>query len=372
MAFYDANSGTLDKDHSVTGVVSPYGLAVGSVGTPLSPTRILFFDGSINKTVDATQTTQSVVVGQQIQVRADPAGSGPWEVNDSEGHPAKLVGGYTTPSLGIDSSDDKSEAKVTSASLRGPSTTSFYFVTPGALPPSLYTVIYHYAGADGEPTSAVAKFEVDGPGATVTTSPTPGTFNPLPPKDDAYSFPIEFYQTRIPAKSHKGNFFWTQLVDNLIFTQVGPKGVTIVHEPVGLDNTFPYAGGLNALPILGPLVSSCYNSDTKDGPGDHLTPGYYTFDEQASFRMYLMWKWQGSAPNTIPVSLGFVPWSFEISLVMKNETLSFNANGLNQFKAGAFIPLLKNTEPEKDFPQWTSVAVNEGKNAQKITPCGPP
>lgn len=85
-----------------------------------------------------------------------------------------------------------------------------------------------------------------------------------------------------------------------------------------------------------------------------------------------MWKWQGSAPNTIPISLGFVPWSFEISLVMKKKALSFNADGPNKFEVGAFVPILNNPEPEKDFPQWTSVSVNQGEDAQTIKPCPPP
>jgi hypothetical protein len=370
--FYDANSGALDKAHSITGILSPYGLAVGAASTPLSPTRILFLDASTGKTVDATQTMQSVVVGQQIQLRADPAGSGPWEVNDSEGKPARLVKEYTTPPIPIayQSSDAKSEALVTPVNLSGPARTSFYFVTPGAIDPSIYSVIYHYTQSNGKPASAVAKFEVDGPGATVTPSPTPGIFKPLQPEANAnptYSFPIKFQLTPIAAKSHKGNFFWTQLVDNMTETQVDARGITVAHKPVGLDNTFPYAGGDPS----NHSFLNCYNSDTGDAPGEHLTPGYFSFNEQASFRMYLMWEWQSSAPNTIPVSLGFLPWSFEISLLMNGETPSIDPKGLNQFKVGAFIPILKNTEPEKDFPQWTSVAVNEG-NAQTIKPCGPP
>jgi hypothetical protein len=356
-------------------VLDPYGLAVGAATTPLSPTRILFFHGSINKTVDATQATQSVVVGQQIRLSAEPAGSGPWEVNDSENHSAKLVGGYTTPTLGIGypSSDAPSEAMVTAASLSGASSTSFYFVA-SAFAPNLYTVLYHYTGADGKASTAVAKFEVDGPGATVTPSPTPGIYKALKPVATAtvtYSFPIDFNLTQLAAKSHKGNFFWTQLVDKDIITQKVAGGTSIQPQPVGLDNTFPYAGGLNVFPYLGPLFSSCYNSNTRDEPYHHLKSGNYTWNEQSSFRMYLLWEWSGSAPNTIPVSLGYLPWSFDITVQMNGAAASLDPTGLNQFNVGSFVPILSNIVPGQDFPQWTSVAVPK-LSTDKIVPCGPP
>jgi hypothetical protein len=371
VGFYDAG-GVLDKTHSVSGVLSPYGLAVGTATTPLSPTHILFYDNSINKTVDATQSTQSVVVGQQIKLSADPVGSGPWEVIDSANHAAKLVGGYTTPTLGTGypSSDAKSEATVTPANLSGAAGALFYFVTP-----DLYTVMYHYTGADGKAATAPAKFEVDGPGATVTPSPTPGIYKPLQPVATStvtYSVPIQFYLTKVAAKSHPGNFFWTQLVDKETLTSKNTVDTTVKPEPTGLDNAFPYAGGLTVYPFVGPVFSSCYNSDTRDEPYAHLPSGNYSFNEVASFRMYLMWEWSGSAPNTIPVSLGYLPWSFNITILMNGAAASLDPSGPNQVQVGSFVPVLSNTIAGEDFPQWDSVAVPDQPNSVKITPCGKP
>jgi hypothetical protein len=326
----------------------------------------LFFDDSINKTVDATQTTQSVVVGQQIQLRADPAGSGPWEVKDSEGHPAKLVGGYTTPTLGIgyDSSDAKSEAKVTSASLSGPSTASFYFVTPSGLAP--YTVTYHYTGANGKPASAVAKFEVDGPIATkasVTTIPMAGVPTPVslynPPlpilQFHGFAFPIEFQQHATPALSHDGNFFWAQIV---LSCSIQGKP-----QPVGLDSAFPYAA-------YAKLPQGCYNTGTSDSPNVAVTRSYEgPYTAHYSFNMYLMWKWKGSAPDIIPVSLGLVHWSFSANLVQKDGVLAQNPSG--QLSAGVaqpFKPITEVPDPAEGFPQWTRVAMGTAE----ITPCGRP
>jgi hypothetical protein len=148
----------------------------GPITPPLTP-HIFFFDASKNKTVDATESPQSVEAGQRIQLFAVPAGTGitqPWAVEDSQGHPAKLVEDYTTPPIPAIPGVDAAPAFVTPATFSDPQTTTFYWVTPGTTSPNTFKVTYQYTLADGKPASVEATFEVDGPTATqnsVTTVP---------------------------------------------------------------------------------------------------------------------------------------------------------------------------------------------------------
>jgi hypothetical protein len=362
VGFYDA-SGVLDKTHSVTGVLSPYGVAVGSLATPLSPTRILFFDGSKGKTVDATAETQSVVVGQKIQVTADPVGTGPWEVTDSAGQPAKIINKYFTPPLPSAYTDTTpatyaSVTPVTSATLGVPATTSFYFVTPGTLAPSIYNVTYHFTQSNGQPTTAVAKFKVDGPVATatsVTTKPGSG-FSGLQISSASVGFPIDFMFLIKPPDSD-GYFFWTQVIDSYVINRVAQKS--------GLDSAFPYAH----------QTGECYNHDTEDNPIHHIAgPVGYTYTEKLSPTMYLMWKWTGTAPQTIPVSLGALPWSVVAHLVMTTKGLLSNpAAGPTIGYVGAFSPITSFPDVTQGFPQWAGYALNtvNGKVAP-VDKCDPP
>jgi hypothetical protein len=347
---------------------------IGPITPPLTP-HIFFFDTFKEKAVDATETPQSVFVGQKILVFALPAGSGvaqPWEVKDSQGNPAKLVAGYKTPPMPIayQSQDDPSEAIVTSASsetLSSPGAATFYWVTPGATTPGTYDVTYHYAQKDGKPASVGAKFEVDGPIATaenVTTAPAAPQTHPVNIYNLSHTIEfgtegtfatngITFNQNAIRAKKTNGYFFWTQLIS--VNQSYVINGVT--HSPpvqtLGLDNAFPFA-------------PACSSNQAVDSPSKKIPTSYSEYQQKIFASMYLMWNagnsWGKPAPNTIPVSLGFVPWFVEADVVQINGVLSPKSPPLAG-QGGAqslFVPITSNSlrDPANGFPQWDHVNVN--------------
>jgi hypothetical protein len=85
--------------------------------------------------------------------------------------------------------------------------------------------------------------------------------------------------------------------------------------------------------------------------------------------MYLMWKWDSSTPNTIPVALGFVPWNFSVSFIKQNGELVSDPNGKNFFQVGAFNPIQQIDRLDQILPQWTTVALNTDS---VIKVCEPP
>jgi hypothetical protein len=389
VSYGNLNSGAIYTNFS--GYIKVSTVTVSGPITPPKTPHIFFFDNSKGKSVDATETPQSVVAGQQIQLFVSPeptteqpptvavavstastsvpVGSGlppPWKIESSKNNPFKIVGNYTTPLL-PSAGPAAAPAFITpvdSVHSTGSVAPAFYWITPGT-----FTVAYDYTEPNGTDFTVAATFNVDGPTAKeVTTSPVAGTSNFENLNSDGYSFPIDFSQTTVPAKSHRGYLFWTQLVDSQNVTTVSSQ-IDVITGQVGLDNSFPYAGGYD--PSSTAIFSTCYNTGTRDEPYKQLKAGYYIYNQQASFRMYLMWKWQGSAPNIIPVALGFVPWSFDISVVRNGETLIFNPNAPHKIEIGSFIPILNNTEPKKDLPQWTDVALNVG-DTPTIEPCNPP
>jgi hypothetical protein len=79
-----------------------------------------------------------------------------------------------------------------------------------------------------------------------------------------------------------------------------------------------------------------------------------------------------SDPNTIPVSLGFVPWSFDISLLKKIE-LSLDPNQKNFLQVGAFKSIQQIDSPGDLLPQWITVAQNfKDGELQTVPGCDPP
>jgi hypothetical protein len=354
----------------------------GPITPPLAP-HIFFFDTFKGKTVDATETPQSVFVGQKIQLFAVPAGSGvtqPWEVKDIQGNPAKLVEGYTTPPIPIAyiSRDQNSTAIVTpvnSATFSDPTTTTFYWVTPGATTPSTYEVTYHYTKTDGKSTSVVAKFEVDGPIATaenVTTTPAAPQTHPVNIYNLSHTiefgtegiFPangITFNQNAIRPQKTNGYFFWTQLISvNGSYVINGVTHSSPV-ETLGLDNAFPFA-------------PACSSNEAVDSPSTQIPTSYSEYHQKTFASMYLMWNagnsWGEPAPNTIPVSLGFVPWFVEADVVQTNGVLSPKSPPLAG-QGGAqslFVPITSSSlpDPAKGFPQWDHPNINANSS---VKPC---
>jgi hypothetical protein len=384
--------------------------------TPKAPVpRILFLNPVTKVLVDATKSVQSVVVGERIQLFADPVGSGvsqPWEVKDSAGNAAKLVAGYQAPKIPSKYLTDKdiSVGAITpvipATTFSSPGETSFYFVTPGLQAPGTYSVFYHYTQSDGTPQFVVAQFAVDGPVAAEGSLSTIPSAAELPVKLQIHDlfglrpifghfFPsigmgpawpslpgIVFVQRATAAKSHSGYFFWAQ-VGLSEKEELFVKGKLFDSRTYTnyLDNSFPYVAGVRQISQY--LGAGCYDEDAQDSPGTLLLAGWGELYWTLSFKMCLMWKCNDPSLNTItiPVAIGSVPWSFKADVVQKDGRWTYGDRAPNT--AGATEPFSLITSPSVDvtevFPQWDNVQVNKIKNPDPsnkdntgLQPCQPP
>jgi hypothetical protein len=374
--YRNLNSGAIFTNFS--GSINVATVTVSGPITPPKTPHIFFFDTHTRETVDATESSQYVAVGQQIQLFAVPAGSGvaqPWEVKDSQGNPPKIVQDYTFPPMPGSGLSDKpaNVTPATAATFSNPDTTTFYWVTPGS--PSTYDVTYYYTQADGKPGFVEAKFEVDGPIATdknVTTAPAFPQTNPVNIYSGTLEFATEgvfakngitFDENAIPA-THNGYFFWTQLVSQHETYDTNGKTFTLASEQtLGLDNAFPFS-------------PACYNNRAVDSPGMKLLPSWSEYHQENFFTMYLMWiptdSLGATLTNAIPVPLGFVPWYVQADVLQKNGVW------VPQFppllgRGGAqslFVPITSRSLPDaaKGFPQRDHVDVNTN-SGEEVPSC---
>jgi hypothetical protein len=398
VATYDAATGATLDANFITGLRSPYGLAVApATATPppsQAPPRISFHDPIAKKWVDVTAKTQSVVAGEQILLKASPAYPAPpldlsWGAIDPKADPAPVVGRYATPDLG--GPIQQNSATLTPAVFTNPATASFYFVSPG-----VYTVLYHYI-SDGTSHSVTVTFDVDGPtNPEVTTDPSPGRtavilnkdspsaeveleVPPLVPGSPKSPGPgIDFRYTANSPSKYSGNFFWTQLLETQGSSVVSGKSTVVSNgnqETFWLDNAFPYPAEATS------FFHGCYNSATADNPWAKMNATVSEYHETLFLRMYLMWQCT-DIPGTIPVSLGYIPWRFDINIKWENgEWVQIKGELLQGGTTSAFQPLDSIIDSMGDsettlntaFPIWPKVAFNIPANPEdKLTPCGPP
>ena len=314
-----------------------------SVASPAAPAPKIMFNGS-----DATGTTQSVAVGQQIALSASipslPActsvASQTWSTP-----PGTAVGGYTANS---------SSGVVTSISTVNTNAQSytFYWVDNG----STRKMTYHYTLNTGatSPTATVT-FNVVGPtsptvavavpGRTVISNLTDSNNKPLkvlsfgtlegtfPTAVDASVEGITFDgSANEPSGYSNAKFQWVQIVNSS--TSKFIAGTTTTCPASGLDNQYPYSK------LTG----------TSDAPGFGLASGNTEQTITTSYTMYFMWN--SGLANAIPIALGHVDWTWTAD--------AKQTSGVWSIISGSGGPT-NTSQPftvSSYFPRWTSQVLN--------------
>lgn len=248
-----------------------------------------------------TNTTQSVVVGQQIVLYASISlPSGGTATSYSWSIPGTIVAGY--------SASNSSGSVNTNVTLNQQSAT-YYWAYAASSQNVTFTLNYNDSTGHSQSANAQATFNVTGPtgGSMPTTAYTQVTIANLSSGTGCSAGPYLVYgnltgscngsngtagmQFNTPAgysNSSNGSFFPVQLISSDVIS--GSSSHTFT---VGLDTKYPYGAG--TLP-------------TNDAPYVLLRSSYSSITRSFNATMFLMW--QSSTSNSIPVPLGYQTWAF--------------------------------------------------------------
>ncbi len=288
---------------------------------------------------DITDTTQSVVVGQQIllNVPLHPSlaiRSQNWTIEPQ----GEYVGGFVhTPSQGGPQP----------VSPNGP-TTTIYWVSPGSARKATFQVIMD----DGETAAATAVFDVEGPSLQdMVVPPVEVMVGPGTQPSSSY---MSFAGAGISFRAHYNlpegmmrNYTWVQVVtQDVTEVQVGKvlKVCTPESQPeaelgVGLDTGYPYD----------------WHNPTRDSPPMQLLPQAEEMSRRFHARMYLLWG--SGLSNSIVVPLGYVGWHFE-GHAIRMDLLS-NTWTLKEGSGGADDPE-RPYRPTRTYPSWNAAVMYTG------------
>jgi hypothetical protein len=218
------------------------------------------------------------------------------------------------------------------------SNVTFYWVDQGSGIPVTYKYCVNIPGlsagdiANGLNCSlpANAAFTVDGPtGADVT--PSDETVG-ISPDQSEMAWGIRFASSASPPSQTPGVFKWVQLVtsDNVnFFFQDGTSMVCTLGP--GLDTSYPYAQGNTAV----------------DGPSVPLDASSNEIEvtDSTQYQMYLMWDPETS--SSIPVPLGYLPWTTSGDALYNSGTSAWSLNsGTSATNSSSFVK--SNT-----YPTWS-------------------
>ncbi len=289
---------------------------------------------------DITDTTQSVVVGQQIllNVTLHPSltiRSQNWTIEPQ----GEYVGGFVhTPSQGGPQP----------VSLHGP-TTKIYWVSPGSAHKVTYTVVMD----DGETATAAALFDVEGPSLQdMVVPPVEVKVGPGTQPSSSY---MSFAGAGISFRAHYNlpegmlrNYTWVQVVTkDVTEVKVGKelKVCTPESQPeaelgVGLDTDYPYD----------------WHNPTRDSPPMQLLPQAEEMSRRFQARMYLLWG--SGLSNSIVVPLGYVGWHFEGHAIRRD--LLTNTWTLKEGSGGADDPE-RPYRPTRTYPSWNAAVMYTGR-----------
>jgi len=300
-----------------------------------TPQPRIFWNGQ-----DITDTTQSVVVGQQLllNVTLHPSlemRSQAWTIEPQ----GEYVGGFVhTPTRG-------GPQPVT---INGP-TVTLYWVKPGPE----RKVTYRVTTSDGETAVAGVVFDVEGPSVLyLMVPPVQVTVRPGTEPGSSY---MDFAGKGILFEAHfylpeglMRNYTWVQLVTrDLIRIRARnewlvcrPKSEPEAELSVGLDSDYPYD----------------WRNPTRDSPPIQLEPESDEVSRSFHARMYLLWG--SGLANSIVVPMGYVAWHFEGHAVRKD--LLTNAWALTNGSGGpddAEQPF----RPARSYPSWSTVVPYSGQ-----------
>jgi hypothetical protein len=292
----------------------------GSAPGTVTPSIVMTGVGNI------TNTTQSVVIGQQIALSASyTLPSGVTVTSQSWSVPGTTVGGFP------------GDGTVMPTNFGNVQSTTFYWVTVGSSGQASYQVTYTLNTSAGNYTASTT-FNVAGPTSLAATA-TPGTIMIL--NNDSMSFGVEtgtpgmsFSASAVGPSGHPGTFWWVQVVASSSWTDtpIPPyEGQTCSFAPGALDTQFPYDTGAHAA----------------DTPSTGLLSEMSQISSSDSFSTYLMWNPNvGTGSNaSIPVPLGAVAWGWSGDAV-QDESTGVWALGPSSIAPHSFTP-------STTFPTWS-------------------
>jgi hypothetical protein len=284
-------------------------------------------------------TTQSVVVGQQIALTASyslPSGvtvrSRSWSVAGT------TVGGFDAANLGggPKSTDFNKDSN------------TFYWVNAG----NSLKVTFTLTLSDGSKPTAKATFNVGGAAVSKMTTPTGSVGIFSGPVLGFGPVGIQFNPTLTTPSGDAGQFVWAQLITNNTLTLTSTSGtvytcVNVTQPPTsggtGLDTEYPYATG----------------KSTQDSPDLGLNSSAYTKEATVfSASMYLLWDpalptgcTPGSNCTSIPAPLGSVTWGWSGTAVFSSGNWSLTASSKTTPTWAA----------SSSYPTWTDFVPYNGQ-----------
>jgi hypothetical protein len=297
-----------------------------SVPIYVAPTILLGGSGGTN----ITNTTQSVVVGQQIVLYASYAlPSGVTVSSQSWSVPGTIVAGYTgSPSSGSVS---------TSVTLNQQST-MFYWVYAG----SSLQVTFKLTLSDGTSPSATATFNVAGATVSKMSTPTGSVGIYAGPVLGYGPVGIKFSPTPTTPSADSGQFEWVQLITTTTGGTV-KTCINVTQPPTssgtGLDTDYPFATG----------------TSTQDSPSLSLVSSSYSQEARSfSANMYLLWNpalpsgcTPGSSCTSIPVPLESVSWGW-------SGTASYSAGNWSRTSSSQTTP---SWVAGTSYPIWSDLVL---------------
>jgi len=306
---------------------------------------------------DITNTTQNVVVGQQIILYGSyslPSGatltSQSWTIPGTSANPPTAIAGFAANFANTTSTGGP--VFLTSQQL-GAQSISYYWVAPisaGTTASSTNTVQFtlNYAvnGVAQPPVNASATFMVSGPTSIKVSVPSVGSIQFL--DNGTTSAAIEFgdnsntpgitfkASASPPPTNNSGQFNWAQIISNDSYGYTGTTP-TSCNGPTGLDNSFPFALTSNAFTIV-------------DGPGRPLLSADTEFTWAWNATMYFMWQPSIVGNSTIFVPLGSISWQFQADVTQNMPTQTWAVKS-STASPGTF-------QVGTTYPAWNSVVMN--------------
>ncbi|HEV2195699.1 MAG TPA: hypothetical protein VGR55_08955, partial [Candidatus Acidoferrum sp.] len=337
---------------TITGIYSFAPVYTGQVCNTTCPTSNVSPQANGNVTpaillggsngTDITNTTQSVVVGQQIVLYGKyqlPSGftftSQSWTIPGTSSNPPTAIHNFTTGSIG-------GPVPLTSSDLSQQSI-AYYWVAPNSSAAVTFTLNYVDNQSHNQTASATATFNVVGPTSVQiqlaaggqTQYLNNGTTNVTVEFGDPTGTPgIQLSGSANSPPQVAGTYEWAQIIATNSYSYTVGSTTTSCNGPTGLDNSFPL-----------PIQSGTFT----DSPDRPLPSGDNKFGWNWSVTTYFIWN--PGLTGSIRVPLGQRTWQFFSDSAQNMSTHIWTVQSDSSSSIGAaqigYFPI-----------QWNSVALN--------------
>lgn len=297
-----------------------------------------------------TNTTQNVIVGQQISLTTDVTGGTPsnpqWTV------PGTKVANYVVTYTNETSPSTAVVTELTSQNLTQ-SAINFYWVDGSDSRQVQYSVRINNRTYTGK-----ATFNVKSPTVTVTTQTNTTTIYTKSQHQELLfgeigrlgggKFGITFTKSdfQVPA-GFSGDTVWVQVIDYAFTITLSDEETTKTASGIGLDSRFPYS-------------ANDPNADlTRDLPGvclricDSNLPSFIKMQTRINADMWLMFKPKNlpNGVNSIYIPLKKVSWNWTATATRRPDFL-FDLTSANNSQNPA-------SENTTSFPQWSKIVTGK-------------